>query len=66
MEEEYKTLKILSSNFFPGKYTTAKSSLGGKIEFIIKDRGFIPFNQSCIKKNIKQAKQSPNKDKPFF
>lgn len=66
MEEEYKALTILSSNFFPGKYTTAKSSLGGKIEFIIKDRGFIPFNQSCIKKNIKQAKQSPNKDKPFF
>ncbi|MBP5699864.1 MAG: hypothetical protein J6W71_03340, partial [Methanobrevibacter sp.] len=30
------------------------------------DRGFIPFNQSCIKQNKDIAKQGPNKEKPFF
>ena len=66
MDGENITLTVLSSNFSKGKNTTAKRSQGGKIEFIIKDREFIPFNQSCIKKNTNLAKQSPNKAKPFF
>ena len=66
MSDENIIFPVLSSGFSLGKNSTAKSSSGGTINFIIKDRGFIPFNQSCIKQNIGIAKQGPNKEKPFF
>lgn len=66
MKNENITLPVLSSGFTPGKYMTAKSSSGGTVNFVIKDRGFIPFNQSCVRQEIKEANQGPNKDKPYF
>ena len=66
MDNDNFTLPILSFCFSPGKNTIAKSSSGGKINFIIKDRGFIPFNQSCIRQETKEAKQGPNPKKPYF
>jgi hypothetical protein len=44
----------------------AKSSSGGIITFSIKDRGFIPFNQSCVRQEIKEVKLCPNPEKPYF
>ena len=66
MSGENITFPVISSCFSLGKNTTAKNSSGGKISFTIQDRGFIPFNQSCIKQNIDIAKQGPNEEKPFF
>ena len=66
MENENITLQVLSSCFSPGKNTIAKSSSGGKINFVIKEREFIPFNQSCIRQETKEAKQGPNPEKPYF
>ena len=66
MSDENIIFPVLSSGFSLGKNSTAKISSGGAINFIIKDHGFIPFNQSCIKQNRGIAKQGPNKEKPFF
>ena len=66
MSEENITFPVLSSGFSLGNNTKIKNSLGQMINFIIQDREFIPFNQSCIRQNAKQAKQSPNKEKPYF
>ena len=66
MSDENITFPVISSCFSLGKNTTSKNSSGGRISFIIQDRGFIPFNQSCIKQNKDIAKKGPNKEKPFF
>ena len=66
MENENKELLVISSNFKPGNNMKAKSSSGGIITFSIKDRGFIPFNQSCVRQEIKEVKLCPNPEKPYF
>ena len=57
---------VRSSQFKSGAYMETRGDSGKTIRFVISDRGQVPFVQSAVSQDTRQALQSPDPQKPYF
>ena len=57
---------VHSSQFKSGAYMETRGDSGKTIRFVISDRGQVPFVQSAVSQDTRQALQSPDPQKPYF
>ena len=60
------TMLVESSNFSPGFNMTAKGDSSNMLQFVLEDRGKIPFNQSVVKQTTEQSSYGPSANIPYF
>ena len=60
------TILVESSNFSPGFNMTAKGDSSNMLQFVLEDRGKIPFNQSVVKQTTEQSFYGPSANIPYF
>ncbi len=60
------TILVESSNFSPGFNMTAKGDSSNMLQFVLEDRGKIPFNQSVVKQTTEQSSYGPSANIPYF
>ncbi|MCH5312294.1 MAG: exo-alpha-sialidase [Prevotella sp.] len=66
MQAQVITLLIRSSGFKASKQMEARGDSGTTVRFVISDRGQVPFVQSCVSQDTKNALLAPDPRKPYF
>lgn len=66
-QQKERIFPILGSQIKASKNMTAPGNEKGQtIKFEIKERGFVPFTQSCVRQTNEQVQYAPKADIPYF